>query len=121
MQNNRFSNLEKLKSKKEISRIFTNGIFFFDKLISVAYTKSSDFEKNNKIAISVPKKLIKSAVKRNRIKRLIRESYRLNKSILYNKSCERGIYYKIVFIYREQELKSFMQIQTVLINLLEKI
>ncbi len=37
-----------------------------------------------KVLISVPKKKFKSAVKRNRIKRQIREAYRKNKHILQN-------------------------------------
>jgi ribonuclease P protein component len=36
-----------------------------------------------KMMVSVPKRNIKSAVKRNRIKRLIRECWRLNKQSLY--------------------------------------
>ncbi len=37
-----------------------------------------------KVLISVPKKRFKHAVDRNRIKRMIRETYRLNKQTLYN-------------------------------------
>ena len=39
-------------------------------------------ENSSEILISIPKRIIPLATKRNKIKRLIRESYRTNKNIL---------------------------------------
>ena len=43
---------------------------------------NSSVENQSETLISVPKKIIPLSTKRNKIKRLIRESYRLNKNIL---------------------------------------
>jgi len=81
---NTFSKKERVKSKKEISRIFKDGIFFYSEHINVKIIESNDTNQAlHKIGISVPKRLFKLAVHRNKIKRIIREAYRLNKNIIY--------------------------------------
>jgi len=115
-----FSKNERVKSKKEISRIFNTGIFFYSEYISMGFVESIDKnQKSHKVAISVPKKIFKLAVSRNKLKRLIRESYRLNKHIL-NKN-ETSVYYNIIFIYRNKEIQSFENIQEDTIKLLKKL
>ncbi len=54
-------------------------------------------------AFSVPRRKIKKAVKRNRIKRLMREAWRLNKHVLYEALQEQEKSYDFVFIYIGQE------------------
>lgn len=55
------------------------------------------------ILISVPKKRFKRAVKRNRIKRQIREAYRKNKYILLNVLQNYKFGIAIAFIYLSSE------------------
>lgn len=65
-----------LKSKKEISQLFSKGEFLFSHYIKAVYLKtenSTDF----KFGFGVPKKRVKKAVHRNKIKRRMRESFRL--------------------------------------------
>ena len=72
MKNHKYSfkKKERIKSNKEISRIFNNGIFLFTKNISLVFIKSENADLQiNQIAVSVPKKKFKSAVHRNKIKR----------------------------------------------------
>lgn len=114
-----FSKHERVKNKKEMSRIFTNGIFFYSELMSLGYTKNTNIkEDRHKIAVSVPKKLFKSAVKRNKIKRLIKESYRLNKQILYENTTD---FYNLIFIYKSKDIEPFQAIQQNVIQLLRNI
>lgn len=56
------------------------------------------------LLISVPKKRFKRAVKRNRVKRQIREAYRLHKSLLTDKLQATGQKLVIAFIWLDNEL-----------------
>jgi ribonuclease P protein component len=81
---NTFTKKERLNSKKDIHRLFEQGSTFFSYPFKVYFFFHQKGEKINQASVlfSVAKKQFKLAVDRNRIKRLCRESYRLNKSIL---------------------------------------
>ena len=76
---------ERLCSNKLIERLFAGGNRSFPTFpLRVVYMPLS-FEENTadaSILISVPKKRFKHAVKRNQVKRQVREAYRRNKYIL---------------------------------------
>ena len=76
---------ERLCSKKLIERLFSGGNNSFPAYpLRVVYMWISSEEGTADVSmmISVPKKRFKHAVKRNRVKRQVREAYRLNKHIL---------------------------------------
>jgi len=78
---------DKLKSKKLIEQMFTEGRAITVYPLRLVYLKT-EFEDNStiKTGVSVSKRLHKTAVARNRIKRLLREAYRLNKPLYFNNS-----------------------------------
>jgi len=81
-----FSKNEKLCSTKDIQTIFSKGEKFVSYPFFFAYTIQAQKEDVPvKVMISVSKKKFKKAVDRNRIKRICREVYRLNKQILLEK------------------------------------
>lgn len=61
-----------------------------------------------RIAVSVSKRRFKRAVKRNRVKRLIRETYRLNKNTLYS-SIPEDKTMDILFIYLHDEILNMVK------------
>lgn len=71
---------------------------------------------NNRIMVSVPKKLFKRAVKRNLLKRRIRESYRKQKHILTAKN---GL--DVLFMYSTKEILSYEEIYTAVGQIIQKI
>ena len=77
--------LERLKSKKLIEKLYEQGSSVKSFPLRMVYLQTkhtSGFPAQ--VGVSVSKRNFKSAVDRNRIKRLLRESYRLQKEILYD-------------------------------------
>ena len=70
----------------------------------------------NRIMVSVPKKMFKRAVKRNLLKRRIRESWRKQK---HNLAAENGA--DILFIYPTKEIQTYEQIYACVEQIIEKI
>jgi ribonuclease P protein component len=114
----RFPKNEKLKSKKLIEKIFTeaNGISKYP--LKVFYT-SSPYNDVPLIqaGFSVSKRNFKNAVDRNRIKRLMREAYRLKKNILFNNL---STPYAFMFLYIGKNRPDFVQIEKTMEQLLTK-
>lgn len=81
-----FKKEERLCSKKTIDKLFADGESFLAYPLKVVFLKNPVGLKSPvQAAFSVGKRNFKHAVQRNRIKRLMRETYRLNKSILSEK------------------------------------
>ena len=80
-----FPKKEKLKSQKLIEKLFLEGKAVTAFPLRMLYLRT-DFEDGTKIktGVSVSKRNFKKAVDRNRIKRLLREAYRLNKPEYFN-------------------------------------
>ena len=83
----KYGKKDKLKSKKLIEQLFAEGTTVIAYPLRLVYLKT-DFEDESilKTGVSVSKRLHKTAVARNRIKRLLREVYRLNKPLYFNNS-----------------------------------
>ena len=80
-----FNKSEKLKSEKLISALFSSGKSISAYPLRLVYLKTT-FENDIKLktGVSVPKRNFKKAVDRIRIKRQMREAYRLNKAMVFN-------------------------------------
>ena len=73
-----FPKNERLKSKREIQELFSKGSSFFLYPYKVKFKPSEELVYPQTL-VSVSKKFFKKAVIRNRLKRQIKEAYRLSK------------------------------------------
>ncbi len=91
------SSNERIKSKKDFDDLYTSGkvLFSKDQKLKAIYI-ISDNTAEVKIAAVVSKKS-GNAVWRNRVKRLIKEAYRLNKEEIIKASQNAGKNLKIIF------------------------
>ena len=116
---------ERICSKIAIDNLFKGGhsrsLSAFP--IRVVYLVSDTPQQEQcQIMVSVPKKCFKRAVKRNRVKRQIREAYRLNKAIVTEQMKKHeSKYLAMAFIWLDAELHDTDEIKSKMINLLGRI
>lgn len=73
---------ERVTGSKRVASIFLSGKSFISYPLRVVYLPhEQNFGAKCSILVTVPKKRLRKAADRNRIKRLVREAYRLNKEI----------------------------------------
>lgn len=102
---NTLHKVERLDKKKIIEKMFAGGSRSFSVFpLRVVYLPVEELEADASILISVSKRRFKRAVKRNRVKRQIREAYRVNKHELLNVLAERKCRLAIAFIYLSDQL-----------------
>ena len=111
-----FSKEERLCSKKLIERLFAGGNRSFPAFpLRVVYMPLSVDENPTDVSIliSVPKKRFKHAVKRNQVKRQVREAYRLNKHILIDslKAQESPKKMALAFIWLDNKIHSTDEVE----------
>ncbi|MEC3963919.1 ribonuclease P protein component [Flagellimonas halotolerans] len=112
-----FSKKEKLTNKKMFEALFTEGKNLREFPLKLVYlnTHVKD-EVPVKVAVVAPKRQFKSAVDRNRIKRLLREAYRRNKPLIFN-NIEGN--YAFIFLYLGKKTPSFNEVDAAMKKLLE--
>lgn len=109
---------EKLKSKITIGLLFTEGKSVSKYPLRLVYKAGSFSEGENiKMGVSVSKKNFKKAVDRNYFKRVLRETYRLNKHLLIDNLDQP---YSFMFFYQTKDRLSYEEINTKTIQLFEK-
>ena len=89
----------KIKSRKDIEGLYSDGKTLFSstkKIKAIYIIDQNSNEPGVKISIAVSHKS-GNAVWRNRVKRLLKESYRLNKYIIIKKAEDLGSLIKIIF------------------------
>jgi ribonuclease P protein component len=113
---------ERLKLKKQIDTLFSLGKAYSVFPITIKYlvsSRSSLDQPQVLTGFTVPKKRFKRAVKRNRIKRLMREAWRIHKTDIRPSTENQQLH--IFLIYTGQEILSFNEIETAILKSIEKL
>ena len=113
---------EKLKSKITIDLLFSKGKSVSKYPLRLVFVESdydipADSDQKLKMGVSVSKKNFKHAVDRNYFKRVLRETYRLNKHLLIDNLDKK---YAMMFFYQTKDRLSYEEINTKTIQLFEK-
>ena len=112
-----FPKQDKLCGQERIAALYKEGKRFTAWPLRVTYQVISDQPSalSNQVLVWAPKSLFKRAVKRNHLRRLMREAYRLNQQLLGEK------HYLIAFNYIDKEEQSFATIEKAVCKSLKKI
>ncbi len=113
---NKLPKKEKLKSFRIIDNLFASGNHVFSHPIKIIYLKNTNTEEIelNKVGFTVSKKKFKHAVKRNLLKRRMREAYRKNKPTNIKN-------YNFMIVYAGNKAESYQLIEAKLKECFSKI
>jgi ribonuclease P protein component len=110
---------EKLKSKNTIDLLFSEGKSVSKYPLRLVYVPITlENEEQLKMGVSVSKKYFKKAVDRNYFKRVLRETYRLNKQLLLDNLDTKS--YAFMFFYQSKDRLSYQEINEKTIQLFQK-
>lgn len=79
-QGHTFPKSERISGVKDVSALLAGGKWCRSELLKACYMRNG--LEYSRVVVAVPKRLFKRAVKRNLLKRRIREAYRLQKELL---------------------------------------
>jgi len=105
----KFPRGERLRSRKEIDELFSSGKSITSNLIRTVFIGGGS---PAKAALSAPKRIFKRAIDRNRVKRLMRESYRHNKE---------GLTGRMIFIFQGASMPTYKDINTSMLNCISRL
>lgn len=100
---------ERLKSRKQIDMLFKKGKSFSHFPFRVLYAEAPADSSNLRVAFSVSKKNFKKAVDRNKVKRLMREAYRLQKPAIKKILTDSNKNISLFFIYTDKRIPQFKE------------
>lgn len=114
--------MERLSSRKIIGSLFEEGSSLYSYPFTIAWMESDPTQQYPaRVAISVPKKRLKRAVDRNRVKRVVREAWRHNKTVLYEALEQQNITIVLMLIYTGTGIPSQADINIAIEKLILKL
>lgn len=117
-----FRKEERLKSNKLIEALVKEGKTVNAmplKLVWMEVEKGGRFPAQATVAVS--KRNFKRAVDRNKLKRRMREAYRLNKQPLYEQLLEKNKKVSLMFFHVSREISEYALIEESMVKVIEKL
>lgn len=115
---NGFPKNSRLCGQMRIAQLYKEGKRFTAWPLRVTYQPT---EGETQVLVWAPKSLFKRAVKRNHLRRLMREAYRLNQDLLQSKIENRKSGFLIAFNYMDKEEQPFAVIEKAVVKALKRI
>ncbi len=112
---------EILKGKKNFDRLFARGFRSDTGPLAALGMRVEKKDEPVQVAFLVPVKSFSRAVERNRLRRLMREAYRLNKNSLVEALKHQKTSLHLLFIYRSKSIVSFATIQQSMVLILQRL
>lgn len=111
-----FERREKLKNKKDFEQLFSKGKSINAYPVKLIYSPLENQIESHKIGVSAPKRNFKKAVDRNRLKRVMREAIRKQKSTLHHSEN-----YALLFIFIGKKRADYQTVYSAVEKLFHKL
>ncbi len=109
-----FPKSEKICGEKSVSTLLAKGRYGVEGELRYCFVRNG--VSHPRLMVSVPKKMFKRAVKRNLLKRRLREAFRLQKGGL-----DEGVGVDLLLIYNSKEVLPYERIYSLVEKILEKV
>jgi ribonuclease P protein component len=117
-----FTKNERLCLKKQIDRLFSDGRWLRSNHLRFLYLEvGDDLPSHVQVMFTAPKKIHRTAVARNILKRRMRESYRLHKSLIYETLGTVNKKLIVAFVYNSDVIVDFKTINGEIQHLLAQL
>jgi ribonuclease P protein component len=117
------SKRERLSSRKQIEMLFGSGsqsMAAYPLRVVFLNKERAQGESPVQILVSVPKRHFKHAVDRNRVKRQVREAYRLNKQVVYD-ALEPTQQLHMAFVWLADDHHPSKEVERRVVNLMRRV
>jgi ribonuclease P protein component len=116
-----FPRSKRLRLRNEIGALFSGGKQFSVFPVKAIYTVHKGNGQGLKLAVSVPKRNFKRAADRNRIKRQMREAFRLNSPKTSETVASRDLTVNVMLVFNGKELPDYAGLAAKIILILQRL